>query len=229
MNVFEAAIGWIAPPECAGCGLEGESLCRLCAGLEILPYGEHCGICSKASPSCLTCQPCRRLGAPKRIFIATDYSGLSKTLLQTYKFRHQRAAVSSLAITMASAFRRYNGQEAGPDYLVVPVPTATSRVRDRGFDHAKLLARRAAKELDFDFLPVLRRVGQNRQVGAERSIRLAQQAGNYVVRNPKLLAGRSILLVDDVVTTGATLIAARKALRQAGAKKVDALVFAKRI
>jgi ComF family protein len=114
-------------------------------------------------------------------------------------------------------------------YIVVPVPTATSRVRQRSFDHSAHLAQLAARKLGWRYLNALTRIGQTRQVGAERSIRLKQPADNYLVRYPNLVSGQKILLIDDVVTTGATLRAVTKALRAAGAARVDALVFAKRL
>jgi predicted amidophosphoribosyltransferase len=100
-------------------------------------------------------------------------------------------------------------------------------VRERGFDHARLLAKQIANGLNAEYSPALTRLGQSQQVGAKRFQRLNQQAGNYRVRQPLIVRGRNVLLVDDVVTTGATLKAATKALRQAGAAHVDALIFAK--
>ena len=115
------------------------------------------------------------------------------------------------------------------EYLVIPIPTATSRTRNRSFDHSGLLARKVASKLNLKYFPALGRVGQSRQVGAKRTVRLTQAEDKYYVRFPSMVKGSRILLIDDVVTTGATLRAATKALRSAGARRVDALVFAKRL
>ncbi len=115
------------------------------------------------------------------------------------------------------------------DCLVVPVPTATGRRRERGFDHAALLARYIARQLKLEFVSALARLGQSRQVGAGRSQRLKQSELNYRVARPSLIAERHILLVDDVITTGATIQAATRTLKQARAKSVNALAFVKKL
>jgi ComF family protein len=130
---------------------------------------------------------------------------------------------------MARAFLENNGGGTLNNYLVVPIPTATKRARERGFGHAELLAKRAAAKLKLEYRPVLRRLGQSRQLGASREARLKQLNSSFAAKNPRIVAGRKILLVDDVVTTGGTLIAATQALRAAGAAQVDALLFAKRL
>lgn len=115
------------------------------------------------------------------------------------------------------------------DYLAVHVPTALSRARHRGFDHSKLLAKSIARSAKLDYSDLLGRTGNTRQVGASKAVRLGQAKGQYYIKNQKKAAGRNILLVDDVVTTGATLKECANILRKAGAKRVDALVFAKRL
>jgi ComF family protein len=170
------------------------------------------------------------MGSPRFMWITTDYSAASKELVQKYKFGQQRAAASSIADLMMETFLSFNSDEqiARMNYLIVPIPTASSRVRQRGFDHAALLSEKIADKLNLQSGNALERRGQTRQVGAKRSERLAQAKGNYYVRKPKLVLKRNILLIDDVVTTGATLAATSRLLRKAGARRVDALVFAKR-
>lgn len=131
---------------------------------------------------------------------------------------------------MADTFLESTGPvPAAMDYLVVPVPTATARIRERGFDHTDLLAKRVAMISGLREIKALRRLDQTRQLGSKREDRLTQLTGSFAVKNPLGIHGRKILLIDDVITTGGTLIAAAKALRAAGAKSVDALVFAKRL
>ncbi|MDL2341577.1 MAG: phosphoribosyltransferase family protein [Patescibacteria group bacterium] len=110
--------------------------------------------------------------------------------------------------------------------IVVPLPTATSRVRQRGYDQAALLARNYSKLTGLSCLPCLARVGQQHQRGASRQQRLEQLQRAYRVKRRFSLAGASVLLVDDVTTTGASLRAAADTLLRAGATQVSAIVFA---
>jgi ComF family protein len=152
-------------------------------------------------------------------------------LLRIYKFGHQRAAAEPIAQLMVNTAMSFNdpAQLRKKNYLVVPVSTATSRIRERSFGHSELLARKISLKLQADQANVLRRFGQARQLGAKRQDRLLQLDGSFAVRSSGKVSGRNILLIDDVVTTGGTLLAVTKVLRAAGARQVDALLFAKRL
>ena len=109
--------------------------------------------------------------------------------------------------------------------VVVPVPPARSRLRRRGFDPAGELAAALAERLDACLEPCLARRGSRRQVGRRRAERLGQPPRIEVAG----VVPRSVLLVDDVLTTGATLSASAQALRAAGAARVVAVTFARRL
>ena len=106
----------------------------------------------------------------------------------------------------------------------MPLPTATSRVRQRGYDQAALIAKAYAKAVHREYLPCLARLGQQHQRGAKRQARLEQLHQAY--RATRSVKGANVLLVDDVATTGASLQAAAQLLYQAGARRVDVIVFA---
>jgi competence protein ComFC len=231
MAVLDKVIGWLAPPLCVGCGVEGMNICPSCSGSNIIPFGERCFNCNSLSAGSRTCEKCRQKGFPRCVWVTTDYAGLAKELVQIYKFAHQRVAASSIAELMAETFISFNSDEdiAAANYLIVPVPTASGRVRQRGFDHSVELSGAVAGKLSLQKSNSLLRKGQSRQVGRSRKERFEQAADSYSVSRSQDIQGRNILLVDDVVTTGATLAATAKALRAAGARKVNALVFAKRL
>jgi ComF family protein len=140
-------------------------------------------------------------------------------------------AVEPIARLMAETFLNFNDAESAyrKNYLIVPIPTATGRIRERGFGHAELLARKVAIKLRLEQSNSLRRLGQTRQLGARREDRLKQLHSSFAVKKTKAIAGRNILLIDDVVTTGGTIIAAAQTLRASGAKQVNALLFTKRL
>jgi len=134
------------------------------------------------------------------------------------KFERARAATA----TIASAL---HAPPISTQTVVVPIPTATTRMRQRGYDHAKLIARHFARLNHVAYAPALARMGQHRQVGASGERRRQQLATAFRATQP--LAGKCIILIDDVVTSGATLEAAARTLRIAGAARVDATVFAR--
>lgn len=231
MSVLGTVVGWLAPPECLACGAEGETLCSSCAISVIVPFGSRCFDCAALTPNARTCERCRP-GAPSSVWITTNYDDVAQDLIHKFKLGQQRVAAEPISRLMAAtylSFAQQNDALQSQGYLVVPVPTAASRIRQRGFDHADLLARSVARRLNLPCSKALRRVGSERQLGTNRTKRLAQQEGKYMVYKRELIVGRNILLVDDVTTTGATLRVATKVLRAAGAKHVDALVFAKRL
>ncbi len=141
------------------------------------------------------------------------------------KFSGARGAAKVMAAHLSPMI----GAEAG-NMIIVPVPTAASRVRGRGYDQAKLLARELSRQTRLSYVECLVRSGHSRQVGTSRQQRLRQMHGVFRVRDAGKsysLHKRYVLLIDDVMTTGATLEAAAKALKAHGAGRVSATVFAR--
>lgn len=111
------------------------------------------------------------------------------------------------------------------EVVVVPLPTIGRHVRERGLDHTAVLARKLAKRRGWKCERVLGRATNTVQVGTKAADRKAQAEGTYELRQG-VDAAKVYLLVDDVWTTGATMLAAEKVLREAGAKKIAGVVLA---
>ncbi len=113
--------------------------------------------------------------------------------------------------------------------VVVPVPVPYSRLVDRGYNQAALIARPIARALSARFAPrALHRVdGSPKQASLNRQQRLANLRGAFSVRQPNAVRGRKVLVIDDVSTTGATLSACRAALCAVGAMEVRSAVVAR--
>jgi ComF family protein len=154
----------------------------------------------------------------------TDYEGIAQQLVWQLKFAGARQAARQIAQCIVPLLR----DVAVEGSLIVPVPTSSSHVRQRGFDQAKLIARAAAKQAGVHYVDGLIRAGQTRQVGASRQLRLTQLHQAFRVRKQAcgMMQDAHVVLIDDVVTTGATLEAAAAALVDAGARRIDAVVFA---
>ena len=132
-----------------------------------------------------------------------------------------------LAAMMLQAQKRKPSDKAD---LIIPVPLHSRRERERGFNQAALLARELAREtkLPVDEHSLVRRSQTERhRTGMDARARRESVADAFAVRHPKLIAGRRVLLVDDVFTTGATVSACAAVLKAAGAKDVYVLTIAR--
>lgn len=219
MSIIDQLLALFVPHRCLGCGEEGALVCRACAD-SFEPPAACCVRCQRPSAHSSTCDACRPLTALTAATAATAYSGLSRDLLWRLKSAGAQAAAREMANFMAVA------TEVNCDYIV-PVPTTSSRVRERGYDQAKLLAREISRRTHLPYLDCLVRAGRAHQVGAGREQRLRQLSGAFHVQKASRVAGARLLLVDDVLTTGATLCAAAEALQRAGAARIEAITFAR--
>jgi len=154
------------------------------------------------------------------------YNGPARACLHALKYDGELRLVRPLAELMAHRWRRAGiGGE-----LLVPVPVHAQRRRERGFDQAELLAREVGRRLGLPVLPALERAARTRaQHRLGRGARAGNVGGVFVLapRRATQVSGRWIILIDDLVTTGATLSACATALRAGGAMAVSALTLAR--
>lgn len=225
MRLLERVIGFVAPYDCLACGDEGAILCEFCRFDQISAPPSRCAGCLTLTDEYKTCQKCQPRLRAGHIWVASEYQDVARELVRTFKFNGARAAARAMAKAIAEATPQLDAKE----WLVVPIPTITKHQRMRGFDHSRLLGRHVAQYKKLTFEPLLGRLGQTRQVGAARTKRERQIAGSMFVRSAPLPKRTNILLVDDVMTTGASIAEATRALKAAGAKKVYAAVFAQKV
>ena len=219
MSFLDQLIGAIAPHNCLNCQTEGKLLCQQCVHtLQIIP--SRCYRCHKLTEESRTCNRCRKISRLYRVQVGTIYEGFAKSLVWQLKYAGAQAAAKEIADLLATRTK------VADNCLIAPVPTATSRVRRRGYDQAKLIGRSLAKQLGLQYLDCLARIGQTHQIGARRELRLKQLSSAYRLKSGLIVADMHIILIDDVVTTGASLEAVAKCLKRAGASQVEAIVFA---
>ena len=167
------------------------------------------------------------------------YEGALRRIIQDFKFRFKIHLAKPLGLLMLHAFNGMYEQKAStvPDILV-PVPLHARRLRMRGFNQTFLLANhlidlnRQHPDLGFPVLKtdpniLLRCRRTNPQTGLNKGLRKTNIANAFRVNTPEKAAGKHILLIDDVYTTGATVDECARILIQAGAARVDVLTLAR--
>lgn len=219
MSLQQRIVNIYAPARCTSCGLEGSSLCHGCMADISTNHLSRCFMCGAQTDDFSTCSKCRRKTTVDNVWVAVDYSGTVKNLVQGFKYERQRSSARALGELIDRSLPYLD--EAT---LITHIPTATARVRTRGYDHAMLLAREIGNIRGLKHKALLGRIGQSQQMGASRKIRLEQIEKSFIAIKPSQIKGADILLIDDVLTTGSTLREAAKELKQAGAKSIIAAV-----
>lgn len=242
-----ALLDALFPLRCGACGAwldaaaegTGDSLARVlcpeCRAALRLIEGPICPCCGQPFASDAVadhlCGAC--LAHPPAYAMARSagiYGPPLKTLIHRLKYRGQLRAAGPLGEILGSAFRRHWGHR--PVDLVIPVPLHRRRLRERGFNQVQSMLRRwprlglaPAAALAPGNLVRVRHTAP--QAGLDRQERRRNLQAAFRVNRPEAVRGRFVLLVDDVMTTGATVTACAEALARSGARRVDVLTLAR--
>lgn len=206
MKTLHAVAAGLMPALCAACG-------RSCRSGAVL--------CTRCGRRLASAEPLAGSGPPglDRAWSSAPHDGVARDLVVALKFRR----LLPVAELMAERIE-WRGPASLLSGAIVPVPTAGLRTLARGFDPAAEIAVALAQRTGLPVRPCLSRRGGGRQVGKRRSGRI----GDPPHVHPRGEVPRSALLIDDVLTTGATLSACARALRGAGAIRVVAITFTRR-
>jgi ComF family protein len=222
------AIPLLAPLVSQDCQLCGEAapaiLCEPCRGRLPHRHGPSCPQCGEVGVDAVRCGACLADAPHFDVTVsAFQYAFPLDRLLQSYKFNANLALTDLFADALAA---RLCDRGNLPD-LVVPLPLARKRLAERGFNQSAQLGKAVARRLSLPFEPhgLLRVRETAPQAGLSRAERLKNVKGAFGCE--RSLTGRRVALIDDVMTTGATLSDAARALKKQGAAQVEAWVIAR--
>ncbi len=210
--MIDRLLAQLAPHLCCGCEKTGTLLCDNCKYDITNEQYAGCVVCGAAAGVIGVCQNCA--AAYSRAWCVGERTDTLRQLIDDFKFENAYAAHSPLAALLDEQL----GQ-LPENTVIVPVPTIAPHIRQRGYDHTLLIAKALAERRHLAVSRALRRATITRQRGADRETR-ARQAERAFVTKGTLEADRSYLLIDDIITTGATVEYAARALRRAGAGDV---------
>lgn len=228
-TTFSHLLNLICPHTCRNCGQLGEVLCECCKKNLINQHQPICPICKQ-----IVAKPPENVKNTQTIFrgcpdCETPFWGLwsfgwregtLEKLVEEYKYQSIRAMGPILADFLDACL-----PSNLPPMVIVPLPTIGKHVRERGLDHTLTLTKRLAHQRHWSYQQLLGRAANTVQVGAKIADRKTQAAKAYTLTG-KVDPKAHYLLLDDVWTTGSTMLSAAKVLQNAGAKQISAAVLA---
>lgn len=219
--------GWDAlfPPSCPGCGEFALRWCETCQRAVTPLPATICQICGEILPAAGLCPACQQTRPPyEQMRSWAVFNGPLRNALHSLKYKRN----FGLGISLAEQIDRELPAFPWPVNLLVPVPLSPGRQAERGYNQVTLVAAPLADRRNLPLsAKALRRVRETRsQVGLNAHQR-RQNVNQIFSADPRQVTGKNVLLMDDVITTGATLADAARALRAAGAAAVYAFSVAR--
>jgi len=224
---YQYVLDIIFPKYCVGCGLEGKWICQKCMQKIIFVNNQACFACNRLTSQGKFCQKCRtKTNLTGLITSAYYHEGPLKEAIHTYKYNFAYDLAHDLAKILLSTLRHVGWNKKA---LLVAVPLHKKRKAQRGFNQSEILAKIISAYFDYPIIKdkLIRTKFTKPQVELTGAKRKTNIKGIFAWIGKNEIKGKTIILVDDVCTTGSTLEECAKVLRKAGAKEIWGLVLAK--
>ena len=222
---FWIGLDWLFPPVCGGCGTKGTRWCKVCQkNVKAInePTCDVCGLPQKVAGLCARCANKRPEFKMLRSWAA--FEDPVQVALHRLKYRRD----IGLGDALSSQISEFVTQLEWPIDMIIPIPLGKKRLRERGYNQVAMIAMPLSMQLGVAYMPIaLSRARETRSQVGLSAVERQENVRDAFVATPLKVGGRTVLLIDDVSTTGATLSSAAGALFQSGAKDVYAITIAR--
>jgi len=220
-----SGVDLLFPPVCGGCGTNGKRWCQDCQSRVPIIRHDFCESCGIPTINGETCEKCKSDPPAYRMMRSwAVFDSPVQNALHTLKYRHNVGIGEALALQLTEFVKGLNWRVD----LLIPIPLGRKRLKERGYNQVGLVAQPLSYGIGWEYTPsALWKSRETRsQVGLSISQRRENVFGMYQA-NPEIVKSRSVLLMDDVATTGSTIPSCTQALLAAGAREVYALTIAR--
>jgi len=203
----------VAPHLCFGCGKIGTPLCHNCKNNITTEPFVGCILCGKVSPEGL----CAQHDVPIcKAWVVSERRTVLRRVIDAYKFENVKASANTLADLLVDTL-----PILPRNTMIIPIPTASAHVRQRGYDHLDILARSLSQKLELPVMRLLQRSSAKTQHRLNKVERQQEAKSAFYVRKQlNVPFDTPLLLLDDIITTGSTVGSSAQALTNVGYKTI---------
>lgn len=224
----------IFPKYCINCRKRGDFICSRCFTYLSFDVEKICAVCNLASFNGFTHPRCKKKYTIDGVFSAISYKGVAKKMIIKFKYDPYltgiKTVLSDLFYEGLIQKEEFHKILDSANAILVPIPLFHTRERKRGYNHAHILANELSKKLGLPVFKVLKRIRNTKtqfNLGREERRKNLKDAFAIVPEFKSQIKGKQIFLVDDVFTTGSTLLSAGNVLKRSGAQSVWGLTLAR--
>lgn len=231
-------LDFLYPKRCVQCRKVGDYLCPNCFSYLSFDTKSLCLVCQRPVPDGLTHRACSKRYAIDGSFSAVPYNKTVKKLIYNFKYKPFLSSLNKFlgdllfeALSQNEDFHKVF--ERSKEWVFVPIPLHSSKFRKRGYNHAEILAKDLGKKFHIKVQNLLKRVKETKsQYGLKlkdrrKNIHGAFELNSSFIINHSSFKNTGVFLVDDIVTTGSTLLEAANILKRNGVKRVYGLTLAR--